>query len=148
MSFTKRKRCGRCRKRKDHSEFYRNRSTKDGYQGYCKTCIKKWSNKWQKADPIRWRLYQWKRSIKKNYGLTPEKFDEILKSQNGKCAICRTKKPSTRMFHNRVFQVDHDHRTGMVRGLLCSSCNSVLAYARDNIEVLKSAIKYLDTARV
>ena len=73
------------------------------------------------------------------YGITPKERKEIHRLQDGKCLIC--KDPVTLM--NRNTHIDHDHKTGKVRGLLCIRCNNLLGSARDNIEILQSAIEYL-----
>ena len=54
------------------------------------------------------------------YAFSIEEYDAMLKAQNGLCAICKSEVPGGRNVH---FQVDHDHSTGKVRGLLCISCN-------------------------
>ncbi len=79
------------------------------------------------------------RSIKSKYGLTSADYDVLLEKQDGACAICR-KKPNRGFLH-----VDHNHATGMVRGLLCKSCNLMLGYARDDAALLLSARDYLAT---
>jgi hypothetical protein len=70
----------------------------------------------------------------------------MLESQGGKCAICDV--PLSE-YGNRVdtFNLDHCHSTGVIRSLLCRQCNALLGQARDNTEVLKNAIKYLDGHR-
>ncbi len=73
----------------------------------------------------------------KRFGLTIEMFEEIVKKQNGKCAICN------QLPNRSNLDVDHDHKTGKVRGLLCSACNRAIGYMGDNPERLKKAIKYL-----
>ena len=80
------------------------------------------------------------RSAAAKTGLTLEEFNEKLKSQNNKCAICGN--DETRDKHN-VFAVDHCHKTGKVRGLLCHNCNYVLGGVKDNIMLLEQAIQYL-----
>ena len=77
------------------------------------------------------------------YGLTPAEYDARLAQQGGGCAICETKNPNH--FSGR-FQVDHDHQTGAVRGLLCSGCNGGLGLFKDDAERLKAAIDYLQRA--
>jgi len=72
------------------------------------------------------------------YNLTPEDFKEILQSQNNTCAIC--KKAFTATPH-----IDHDHRSGDVRGLLCRSCNIGIGHFEDDTERLKNAISYLES---
>lgn len=82
--------------------------------------------------------------LRRKYGLSREKYDEMVVNQGNKCAICgsppvgRTKRgPAERL------DVDHDHDTGEVRGLICHPCNVMLGQARDNVEVLEAAILYL-----
>jgi hypothetical protein len=65
----------------------------------------------------------------------------MLKDQNGGCAICYKPEGS------RMFDVDHDHKTGEVRGLLCTSCNRVLGHAKDSVERLLAAARYLESSR-
>jgi len=77
--------------------------------------------------------------LKINFGLIQTKVDDLLNSQGGQCAICRTNK------FNKVGPViDHDHFTGKTRGILCSNCNSVLGFSRDCTDILEAAIKYLE----
>lgn len=69
---------------------------------------------WRAANPDRVRA-QFRRL---RYGVTREEFEAMLVEQDGKCAICRKPPPA-----GRVLEVDHDHRTMKVRGLLCGACN-------------------------
>lgn len=62
----------------------------------------------------------------------------MILSQHNSCAICRKKFESIR----KTF-IDHDHKTGKVRALLCASCNSMIGHANDNTDILYSAIKYI-----
>ena len=68
----------------------------------------------------------------------------MKKLQNGVCYICHL--PETRKVWGTVKQlsVDHNHITGTIRKLLCNSCNHLLANAKENIDVLKAAINYLE----
>jgi hypothetical protein len=68
------------------------------------------------------------------YGITETEFDSILEDQGGLCAIC-LKRPGT--------QVDHDHKTGKVRGILCLKCNAGLGALKDNLQLVWSAVDYL-----
>jgi len=77
--------------------------------------------------------------LMKQYGLTVEKYDELLFLQNGKCAIClldfsEMKNPP---------HIDHDHTTGEVRGLLCSKCNPAIGLLQDDYKLCLNAAKYL-----
>lgn len=85
----------------------------------------------------------WENNIQKKYGISKEDYDEILKSQNGGCAICGTDKQVGR---GRL-HVDHCHTSNKVRGILCSKCNAGIGQLNDSIELLSSAIKYLEDSR-
>ncbi len=89
----------------------------------------------------RGKLTQKKRewSLKNIYGITIEQFDEMLKKQKNKCAICKTNKPT-----GKGFGVDHNHRTGKIRGILCHHCNIALGGFKDSPELLREAISYLE----
>ncbi len=68
------------------------------------------------------------------YGLTKEQYDEMKKEQKGKCAICgKTKK----------LVIDHDHRNGKVRKLLCNQCNVGIGLLQDSPDILEIAKKYI-----
>ena len=72
---------------------------------------------------------------KYRYGLTPEKYNKMLKDSDGLCAVCH------RLYEVPV--VDHDHETKKVREILCRFCNTGLGMFGDNIAVLENAIAYL-----
>ena len=76
--------------------------------------------------------------MKRWYGITPEDYDNILKSQLGVCAIC-FKPPK----NGKKLVVDHDHLTKKVRGLLHDICNQMLGLAKEDTTILFSAIQYL-----
>ncbi len=78
--------------------------------------------------------------LKIKYGITLEDYKELLKQQGGVCAICR--KNENRKI--KFLSVDHDHKTGEVRGLLCNYCNSTLGYSKDNIDRLLKCAEYLN----
>lgn len=81
--------------------------------------------------------------VQKTYGISAEQYADLLRLQGGRCAICGVKPKSKRL------AVDHDHRTGAVRGLLCAGdkgCNSrLLGGAHDSIAMLAAAWHYLNT---
>src|SRR5271156_6656533 len=82
--------------------------------------------------------------LRNRYGISEERFQEILETQNGTCAICRVpfvgfkEEPKVNRVH-----IDHDHETHWVRGFLCSNCNLGIGNLKDSIENLQSAIAYL-----
>lgn len=76
--------------------------------------------------------------VMSTYGFGAGEYEKLLAAQGGKCAICR----GTRRYR---LSVDHDHKTNLVRGLLCRMCNErLLTAARDKPDVLRSAADYLD----
>lgn len=81
--------------------------------------------------------------FKVNYGITLNDYKSIFRKQNGKCAVCRTHQRNL----TQRLSVDHDHVTGKVRGLLCSSCNSAIGKLGDSVRLLKVAIKYLTKSK-
>ena len=81
-------------------------------------------------------------SDKAKYGLTPQDVVALLDRQNHRCALCY------KAFEGRRFCVDHDHRTGEVRGLLHGKCNSLLGMAGDDERVLLRAVRYLNVGKV
>lgn len=77
--------------------------------------------------------------IKYTYNLSIEQYEKIAKTQNFSCGIC--KKPQDKL--SKRFAVDHDHKTGQIRGLLCHQCNAGLGNFHDNIQFLVKATAYL-----
>lgn len=77
--------------------------------------------------------------LQREYGITLDQYNAILKRQGGRCAICGQ--------HSSVFKtrlsVDHCHKTGLIRGLLCMTCNRALARFKDDDRLLQSAAEYI-----
>lgn len=80
------------------------------------------------------RLYQ----KKHKYNLSAEEYYHMFEEQGNRCAICE------RSFDDVPAFVDHDHKTGKVRGLLCPKCNTLLGMVNDNPDILRKAIMYLE----
>lgn len=80
------------------------------------------------------------RSLVKNYGITLEQYNQILLKQGSVCAICGG------LNKNRRLCIDHDHKTGKVRGILCDNCNKGLGNFLDTPTLLLKAVKYLSTS--
>lgn len=78
--------------------------------------------------------------IQRKYGITPEEYEIKLSEQNGLCKICMNTPDGEKY---KFLVVDHNHDTGIVRGLLCSNCNRGIGLLKDNVDILKSAILYL-----
>jgi hypothetical protein len=93
--------------------------------------------KWKAANPDKLIKYKLTSRTKK-YGINSAIYKEMLENQKGLCAICGKEAPKGNQFH-----IDHDHKTGIVRGLLCSFCNLGIGQLKHSIEILISAIEYL-----
>lgn len=82
----------------------------------------------------------------KKFGISALDFEKLVELQNNKCAICGN--PETANDKNkktvRALAVDHCHNSNKVRGLLCTNCNILLGHSKDDISILKKAIKYLE----
>lgn len=79
------------------------------------------------------------------YGISQEDFDALFKQQEGRCAICDTqlKRPWTEG-HRHKAHIDHCHRSGAVRGILCTNCNTGIGLFHDDVWKLKRAVQYLE----
>jgi hypothetical protein len=99
-------------------------------KGMCNT---HYCRDWERRNPERRRAN--KRRCK--YGLSPERFADILTDQGGVCPICGAKDPG---------DTDHCHETGRVRGILCGKCNRGLGHFCDQPALLRAAIEYLERA--
>jgi hypothetical protein len=86
----------------------------------------------------------WKRDcdLRNAYGITLELFHRLLEMQHGGCAICETK--HVEGDKHKSLHVDHDHKTGEIRGLLCSNCNHGIGKFKDDPEQLRRAAEYLE----
>jgi hypothetical protein len=123
--------CRRCGISKPPIAFPRQRQCLYGLDPVCKACKLERRRERKAMFPEREREIR----LKMNYGLTAEQYAEMLRNQDGKCAICE--KVETPL------KVDHNHRTGTVRGLLCHLCNAMIGCAREEIAILAAAAAYL-----
>jgi hypothetical protein len=96
--------------------------------------------KWEADNPMLARIAV----VKRKFGITAEALALLYKAQDDKCAICRCSEAD----NGKWFAVDHDHATGEVRGLLCSTCNSGLGHFKDAPDNLRNAIAYLQKGAV
>lgn len=140
------KRCNCCGEVKPTTEFSRKKNHGVwGFYSYCRKCNNKKSKKYRLEHPEKFKKALKNSAIKRMYGITPEDKERMLKNQGYKCAICGEELFLFGDLKNKlkVANVDHNHDTGEVRGLLCNKCNRGLGYFRDNPEYLLSAISYL-----
>lgn len=148
------KTCNVCKVELEKSKFFRSKISPDGLDYTCKECRKQRVYARRKANKSEYNAYMRKYNneqipshnrylaeIKRRYGCSKERYESMLSEQQNKCYVCSIEhKPD--VYKGRLY-VDHCHKTGEIRGLLCGGCNSMLGYAKDDIEVLQKAIDYL-----
>lgn len=133
----KTKRCSTCREIKSLLEFHKDSTKGQGRCNECKMCRSKRSKTWHSKTKNKcWWL-------KRKFGITLEQYDRMFEEQGGVCVICGKEETSTFQGIIRRLAVDHDHKTGKIRGLLCANCNLTLGYAKDDIIILSRMIAYL-----
>jgi hypothetical protein len=140
--------CAHCKTTKPLNMFHKSKNKPFGRHDQCKECRKLMNQTPHSRQVVleaRKRYYQkHKKTIRskdlfKRFGITLDDYNRILKEQNDSCKICST--------HLEAFKkglhVDHCHKTGKVRGILCTNCNTGLGMFKDNPELLTLAISYL-----
>jgi hypothetical protein len=100
---------------------------------HCNLCRQQYNTAWRSRNYENRRNYE----LKRQYNITLIQFNEMVARQNGKCALNCGKAATT---------VDHDHKTGQIRGILCMDCNRGLGLLGDTLEAAKQLIEYLDTS--
>jgi hypothetical protein len=130
------KTCTKCGVEKPLDEFYRSRDSRDGRRPDCAACVRERHATYPKHVSNR------KAYLKRVYGITPERYEEMWDAQGGECAGCGD--PMQR--GQRGGAVDHCHESGRIRGLLCTPCNLALGYVKDDPDRLRGLIAYLEEA--
>lgn len=124
-----------CSKCGSHGPFHKG-------QYRCTKCREEYRLYKFQQDPVSARAKRAKqdrvRNLRLSYNLTVELWDALLESQGRQCKVCKTFDPGPKGWHT-----DHDHVTGKVRGILCSSCNVGLGCFHDSVDRLQRAIEYL-----
>lgn len=140
--------CTKCEVPRSSDRFSRRGAGDDRVRMPCKNCC----NAALKTIEIKAKRAQLQRNWRQNnpegarrtylgqYNLTPEEYEEMLQQQGGVCAICGGVN-----LDNKRLAVDHDHRTGWPRGLLCVGCNSAIGFLKDYSANCRRAANYLDT---
>lgn len=143
------KTCSRCKAEKPFSDFYPDSRRKIGFSSWCRNCTQADNKNWKRNHPVSVKLSkrQWRRNFdpsKRNenyyrYGVTREWYESKLKEQDEGCGMCGTKDSGT----GHRFHIDHNHKTGKVRGVLCYRCNIFLAHFEHDIRRPELALAYL-----
>ena len=119
------KTCTKCNESKPSDAFYRKRKGSDALRPLCKSCHVAGCRE---------------RKLSNKYGINQSTYEEMRGAQRGRCDICGTTSPDGR----GDFHVDHCHKSGNVRALLCMSCNRMLGFAKDSPHILRKAADYLE----
>ncbi len=116
-----------------------------------KDAVRKQTKQWVSKNKSKYNKYRrewerenrersgWKREIKISFNITVEQYYEMFSNQDGCCAICGKGQKEL----NRRLAIDHCHKTGKIRGLLCFDCNTSLGKWNDDIDMVKKALEYL-----
>lgn len=136
------KTCTSCEAVLPLDEFHQNKASPDGRHSMCKTCKnakarKKYKDKVEK--PRKKYLSYRERHLQTHYGISVSQFDSLLKKQNYCCAVCGKHSDDEK----KSLHVDHDHKTGEIRGLLCNFCNRQIIGRHRNPDIFEAAAKYL-----
>jgi hypothetical protein len=145
--------CTKCGKDKALREFYNNVHGPCAKHWWCKKCMntdhakraalpvnrvtKRRKDNAKRSSTPKYKEYMRRHHLMKLYGLTLEDYDAMYESQQGLCSICNR--------HRDKLLVDHDHQTGVVRGLLCAFCNSCLSHFGDSLEGVMRVVAYLSS---
>lgn len=155
--------CRTCGERKSDDCFGKDPRSKNGRAWRCKACALKQHAAWRAANPEHMRdqsrgeakrrrkrnsekerINQRKWHIKTKYGISTERAEAILADQGGKCPVCEMTISFTfDRVERSAAHIDHNHVTGSIRGILCSSCNTAIGKLKDSEMVLWRAILYL-----
>ena len=143
MSDEQTKFCSRCKTEKSISNFSKDRSRNGDLRCWCRLCMNKYQRDRRKIKSKATNYKNDRRYRFKNcYGITTDDYSKMFQGQDGYCALCGKCQSEL----TRCLDVDHNHLTGKVRGLLCSECNTGLGKFRvdeKGIELLEKAINYL-----
>lgn len=140
------KTCKGCRRHLALSSFGRGNG-RCGCNSRCKACCAIRSKQQRVDFPDRKRLAARRWWMKKKFGMTQETYNSMCVKQNNLCAICTKEARPLKGDIRFPLQIDHDHKTGVVRELLCHKCNTILGQCDDDENILKKAIAYLQRHR-
>lgn len=147
----------------DSKHFVKDKNDPTGFTYRCKICRAKAHKQWSLRNPGKIKelnekhkgtrkayynspeikLKYRKKYIERKFGIKYDLYQSMHDSSDGKCYICGEPETNKRQ---EYLSVDHDHKTGKVRGLLCNSCNRGLGFFRDNPKYLENAKTYINNS--
>ena len=124
--------CTRCKEDKHYLEFSKNKNSLIGRDYKCKKCRSREYSQYLRANR--------NSHLKRSFGISIEDYEMMLKDQNGVCATCLSPPKDS-------LRVDHDHNSGLIRGLLCHNCNVVLGLVKDDLTILGNLYEYIKNSK-
>lgn len=137
--------CETCQESKSYDAYYRRPryeqypDTKAGYSTKCKICVNKDRRIYRAENLQKCNDADTNSRFKRTYGIDITQYNQIFLNQEGCCAGCKTHQYELK----RKLVVDHNHETGVIRGLLCNNCNRGLGLLKDNSNVLLNLSNYI-----
>jgi Recombination endonuclease VII len=144
--------CSKCNTEKPLDLYYKHRLGKGGYKSQCKECENQYAKaRYEKEKQSGTKYIKSKKdslrksSLLKNFGITVDQYESLLRKQDNKCAICEVDQSLV----EKKFAVDHSHEAsdfipeGAIRGLLCHDCNTRLIAERTDPHIFERAAQYL-----
>ena len=126
--------CNMCKLTKPPMGFVKHAKSKTGYRKYCKDCHNKNSKTYRTGDPDKIK----DQKLRQTLGVTLDQKKALITKQRNKCPICKLDLNDV-----KFTPVDHCHKTGKIRGVLCGNCNVGLGHFRDSLKTLFRAAIYL-----
>lgn len=127
--------CTKCKLEQPLENFKKEKSNKNKHRTICKNCDVLRTKYWRRNHKENVRRH----NLKQDFNLTEKEYNQMLKNQNSCCAICKTNQSLLK----RHLAVDHNHKTGKIRGLLCGNCNTALGLLKEDMDNITSLIDYL-----
>lgn len=140
MAQEKTKICKRCGVSTPISQFRKDPRLLHGRRNICHQCRRDADNNRYGANKAAGRLKQKKVNLKHTYGISLEQFYSMCEAQEHRCKTCNAHQSEL----SQSLCVDHDHKTGKIRGLLCKPCNSALGFTKENKATLVNLINYIN----
>lgn len=131
--------CTTCKVLKPRDQFHKNKNHSQNRAVRCIPCVAEYGAKWYRENREDHNKKARANRYRRSFGMSLEDYDILFEKQNGLCAICGVDDN----YGGKRFSVDHDHKTGVVRGLLCDNCNTGIGMFKDNPSLMLNAIKYL-----
>lgn len=144
-----RKKCKNCEQELHVNEF--RKRTRPGktkeritLESFCKKCEYITGKEYRKNNPDKYKKMEFTRKLFRKFKITEEVYYNMYKEQNYGCKVCKAKKSLS----GRNLAVDHCHKTGKIRALLCNECNTSLGLLKEDINIIMALAEYIKVHEV